>query len=138
MVRIGRRELAVGAPQERADTGEQLAEAVGLGDVLVGAHLEPERDVHLVRLDGEHEDRRAHPGAAELATHVEARSVGEPDVEDEEMRVGAPCVRDGALGRALAMDLVALAPDPLHEGLGDGRVVLDHQDPHVGVHRRRL
>src|SRR5262249_37013240 len=43
------------APQHRADTGQKLTEAEGLGHVVVGAQLEPAHAIDLLAARGEHD-----------------------------------------------------------------------------------
>ena len=85
-VRLCGGELAVGAAQQGADAGDQLAQVVRLGEVVVGAHLEAEDLVHLVRLHGEHEDGLPQAELADLAAEVEPVAVGQAHVEDDELR----------------------------------------------------
>ncbi len=49
--------LLFGPPQQGADAGLELAQAEGLGDVIVGAELEAEHLVQLAVPRGEHQDR---------------------------------------------------------------------------------
>ena len=50
---------AARAPQQGADAGQQLARIEGLGQVIVGAHLETDHAVDRDRLGREHQDRHA-------------------------------------------------------------------------------
>ena len=127
-VGLCRGELAVGSPQERADPREQLAHAVRLGEVVVGAHLEPEHLVELVGLHREHEDGLTQAELAHLPTEVEAGAVGKPHVEHDETRrlVARPC-HARRTGR-LPVHVVSLVADAFDEALGDGGIVLDHED----------
>ena len=127
-VRLGGGELAVGAAQQRADAGDELAQVVRLGEVVVGAHLEAEDLVHLVGLHGEHEDGLPQAELAQLAAEVEAVAVGQAHVEDDELRGVVAGEGDAAAAGGLPVHLVALGADALDEGLADGRVVLDHED----------
>ena len=53
----GRRPLRLRAAQHRLDAGHQLARAEGLGNVVVGAQLEPDHAVGLLVARGQHDDR---------------------------------------------------------------------------------
>ena len=70
--------------------------AGGLREVVVGAYLEAEHLVDLVGLDGEHEDRLTHAELADLPADVEARAVGQTDVEHDQVRRGVAGVGDTA------------------------------------------
>ena len=83
-VGLGGRQLAVGAAEKRPDARHEFAQLVGLGHVVVGAHLQTQDLVHLVALDGEHEDRLAEAQAAHLAAEVEAGAVRETDIEHDQ------------------------------------------------------
>ena len=77
-------EPALGATANRADASDELTEAEGLHDVVVGTELEQEDAVELVAARGEHDDRyfRARP---EHSTHVRSVDVGKPEVEQHEV-----------------------------------------------------
>ena len=63
----------------------QLGSAERLGDVVVRARVQ-QRDLLLVRMPGgEHHDRNSGP-LADLATHVGARDIRQPQVEDDQVR----------------------------------------------------
>ena len=64
----------------------------------------------------------------QLTAEVEAVAVGEPYVEDDELRRVVAGEGDAAAARGLPVDLVALGPDTLDEGLAHRRVVFDHED----------
>ena len=121
-------ELAVGAAQQRADARDEFAQVVGLGEVVVGAHLQAEDLVHLVRLHGEHEDGLTEAELAHLAAEVEAGAVGQTDVEDDELRGVVAGEGDPASAGGLPVHLVALGADALDEGFAHRGVVLDHED----------
>ena len=55
--RLGGVGRSFGPAQDRPDAGDQLARAERLGQVVVGAQLEPEQLVELVVPGGEHHDR---------------------------------------------------------------------------------
>ena len=65
--------LRARAAQHRAQPGQQLARAEGLGHVVVGAELEADHAVGLVALGGEHED-----GDAALVADAPAAPRGRP------------------------------------------------------------
>ena len=61
----------------------QLANAERLGDVVVGAGLEAEHLLGLLRAGGQHQDRRAHAAAPQLAADFEAVFARQHDVEQD-------------------------------------------------------
>ena len=118
-------ELPAGPAQQCADAGEQLSEPEGFGHVVVGAGVQADDEVHLVRPCGEHEDRCGHPLAADPARDVEAVHVGQPEVEHDEVRVAG--VVDRPLSGAEGTHVVALTRQRAGERLGDRRIVLDEK-----------
>jgi hypothetical protein len=63
----------------------------GLGQVVVGAGLEATEPVSLADPPGEHEDRQlgieAVARGADLTQHVDPRGIGQPQVEQHQVRV---------------------------------------------------
>ena len=80
-----------GAPQRRLHARAELAHRERLGDVVVGAQLEPEDLVDLLGLGGEHDDRDRGAGA-QPAAHLEAVHLGQHHVQHDEV--------EGLLGEA--------------------------------------
>ncbi len=117
----------VRAPEERADPGGQLAQAERLGDVVVGAELEPDDLVELGILGRQHHDRHARLGPDDAAD-LDPGQLGEHQVEQDEVR---------ALGTELDQRLAAVGGrhDPesvglerVDERLAQGRLVVDDED----------
>jgi hypothetical protein len=117
-----------GPAQQRAHPGHQLAGAVGLGEVVVGAEVEAEQQIVLGRAGGQHDDRdrRVDP---QHPAHVEPVDLGQHEVEDDQVGdlaagvlQGAAAVVDHRHGVALALEVHADQLRLLH-------VVLDDQDP---------
>ena len=83
--RLGqRRAVEFAAAQLGADAAEQLAHREGLGDVVVGADLEPDHLVDLGVLGGEDDDRHG-AARAHVAADVEAARPRHHDVEDQQV-----------------------------------------------------
>ncbi len=74
------------APKNRSNAGHELAGAERLGDVIVGAQLQPHQLVRLVVTGGEHDDRQS-GGAPDLAGDVEPVDARQAKVQDHEVRV---------------------------------------------------
>ena len=81
------RAVELAAAQLGADPAEQLADRERLGDVVVGADLEPDDLVDLGVLGGQQDDRHRAAGA-DVATDVEAAAAGHHDVEDQQVVPG--------------------------------------------------
>ena len=117
--------------QDGLDARDELARAERLGEVVVGAQLEPQELVQLVVARGEHHDGQRR-GARGLAGHVEAVELRQPEVEHHE--VGVPPV-DGLDRRATVDRRQDGEPGVLQVVAGEGddlRLVVDDED---GLHR---
>ena len=81
---LGAGAVAARAPQHGLHAADELGDAEGLGDVVVGAGLEADDLVELGVLRREHQ----HVGVAELAhpaADLDAVDVGQPEVEDDQV-----------------------------------------------------
>ena len=127
-------EVAVRAAKQRLDPAEQLAQAVRLGQVVVGAELEADDLVDLVVARRQDEDRHLGAGRADAPEDLEAVDAGQAHVEDDE--VGRLARRD--LEPLLAgpgdADVVALLLEGVLDAARDGVLVFDDQDR--GCHAR--
>src|SRR5665213_3027188 len=77
-----------GATQNGTNARDELAQAIGLGDVVRGANLEAEYDVHLTGARGDH----YHGNTArviDLTAEVHPGAVGEHQVEQDDVGLGA-------------------------------------------------
>ena len=73
----------MGAPQQRPDAGEQLAEIERLGEVVVGSGVEAGDAVSCGGSGGEHQDRHTVAFAAQHPTHGETVDDGHRHVEED-------------------------------------------------------
>src|SRR5262249_38051294 len=123
------------AAEHRADARQELARVERLGQVVVGADLEPDDLVHVLALGGEHQDGD-HGGVrprTQAPADLQPVDAGEHEVEEHDLGDGLPRQRQAALaiGRHGHLDVV------LAEVLGEERreptVVLDEEaaDGHV-------
>src|SRR5512139_454273 len=64
---IDLRQLSGRATESRLDAGAQLAWTEGFRDVVIGAKLQAQHLLRLLRPGGQHDDRRALAGAAQIA-----------------------------------------------------------------------
>jgi hypothetical protein len=137
---VGLRRRAA-APQDGAQPGLQLARLERLGEVVVGADLQPDHAVHRLAAGGQHQDRHV-AGAAQAAAEVEPVGVGQHEVEDHRVEALAPqpCLavaRRAGKGQAKARPAKIVGDHP-----GEAFVVIDHQDalghpPSIGPWRLR-
>ena len=116
-------------PQHGVDPGKQFAGGEGLGQVVVGAHLQADDAVGLVVARGEHQHRRGLVLAdAQLAAEQQAVVAGHHDVEDDQVhRVGfeerahLPAIGDDGGAQAVLLQVVAYQ-------LANLAVIVDDQD----------
>ena len=124
------------APQHGVDARDQLARIEGLGEVVVGAHLEPDDAVGLLAPRRQHQDgRRLVPAGPEFAAEDEPVIAGHHQIEDDEidgvgLEKAAHLPAVGGSGNAQPV-LLEIARDEL----ADLAVVVDDQDVVDMVHR---
>ena len=113
--------------QHGADAGVELGGAERFDHVVVGAGVEHGDDLGLVVAGrGDHDRDLADP--AQHPQHRRAVDVGQPEVEDDDVRAVADGVlQAGQPGRG-GRDGVAALGEPADERGADRRVVLDDQD----------
>ena len=120
--------LAPVTAQDGLDARQQLGPAERLGDVVVGADLEPDDAVDLVALRRQDDHRGRHPLASQDAEDLDAAHARQHDVQQDEVEALAA----GGLERRLAVGggrhLVALSRQVEGQRLAQGRVVLDEEE----------
>ena len=117
-----------GPAQDGPDPGHELAGREGLGDVVVGAELEPEDPVDLVVAGGEHHDGDV-AGGAQPPAHVEAVELArQADVDDHQLGPVPVDVGEALLAVVGLQHPEALASQVQGDQVGDVVVVLDDHD----------
>ncbi len=81
----------VHASQDGPDAGHQLARLEGLGDVVVGTHLQAGHAVDDVVASGEHDHGAVDAVGAQLSQDLEAGATGQHHVEDEHVGPSGTC-----------------------------------------------
>ena len=132
-VLVGVAGLGGDAAQQRAQPGEQLLEGERLGQVVVGAGVEPLDPVADGVAGGEHQDRHAVADLAQRAGGLQAVEPRHHHVHHDGVGVDPadPGERLGAVGGG--GDLVAVELQRPPQRLPDGAVVLDDEDVLPGV-----
>ena len=130
---------------DRPAPRDELARAELLAHVVVRAALEPEHDVALLTLGGEHHDRDRLGGVFTLegAADLEPVEPGQHEVEDDEARLAPPGLGEPLLAVAGDHHRIALPLQGVLEQFDDVRVVFDdeygflgHGSQCVGVRER--
>ena len=131
----------LGAAEDRLDPSRELARRERLGDVVVGAELEPRDAIGLLVARGEHDDRHLRAGA-DPAADLEAVDARQADVEHDEADRMAAELGDRLLARPEPDDAPAvLLLEVLLDETTDRVVVLDKQENSPGgasAHSRRI
>ena len=134
--RAGRGGVVGTAAQQRADPGQQLGQPERLGDVVVGAGVEADHGVHLVRPGGEDQHRDRPAVGTDPPAHLEAVDVRQAEVEDHQVRALVGTFEGGA-AVAADVDVITLAPQRSGEWLGDRGVIFGQEDTgHVRIVER--
>lgn len=118
---------ALAAAQKRADAGDQLAHAEGLGEVVVAADFQADDLVQLGVAGGkeQHGGRGLRAQAAAQLVAVHAR---QHDIQDKQIIVVGACQREGVLAVVDDVGLVALLFQRVADEFGDGRLVVNDKD----------
>ena len=114
--------------EDGLDACEELADAEGLGDVVVGSELEAEDFVDLLALGGEHDDGDVHPLGSDSLADLEAVELGEHEVEDDEVGACGEGEVEAGLSVGCGEDLVALELEVVLEAHEHVGLVFNDQD----------
>ena len=125
-----RRRHRRGPPAQRPDPGDQLLERERLGQVVVGAELQPLDPVGDGAARGQHEHPGQRPRGDQVGADLVAVHAGQVAVEHH--HVVARHHRHLVPGRAVVGDVdgQALPAQPARDRVGEAALVLDHQYPH--------
>ena len=118
----------VGSPHQRAHARKQFRDAERLGQVVVGAEIEPHHFVDLIAASRQHQDRKKLVAPADLSANFEAAQTGQHDVEDQNIRAAGGDPRKGLITSRDMIHCVPFEGQVLHETAGDGAIVFDDED----------
>src|SRR5688572_396821 len=119
--------LGRSAAENTLDPRDELTRVEGLGQVVVGADLEPDDLVDVLVAGGEHQDRHVR-GLAHAAADLDPVDVRQHQVEDDQGgRLGGDVRQPSAAGRDRADVVAGVLQVQGHEG-GDRGFVLHDQD----------
>ena len=125
------RERAPIAPGQRADASEQFAEIERLGEVIVGAGVEPcHSRLHRIPR-GEHQHRHVGTRSTQFPAQRQAVLSGQHDVEDDRIIVGLMALVRRRIAICRDVDRMTRFAQPLRDETGGVRLVLDQQYPHA-------
>ena len=124
------------AAQHALDAGHQLTRVEGLGDVVVGTHLEAHDPIHDRGGGSQHDDRDLRVALAQVPRKTQAVLAGHVDVDQRQVdgMLGGHRPRGaGALG---AECRVAVGDEVFLQHLAHVRLVVDDQDCGFWAHGR--
>ena len=119
------------APHQRAHPGEQLLALERLDEIVVGAGVESLDTIVEIGPGREDQDRDV-VVLAQSAKHLDAVELGQPEVEDHQVRHELGRRNERLVAVARAADLVSLLAQRAAQDVGDLLVVLDDEDPPRG------
>jgi hypothetical protein len=122
-----------GAAEERVNSGEQLANAEGLGDIVVSAEVQSDDFVDFLTFRSQHEDGRCIFFGAELFAYVVPAGAGEHDIEDDESGMTPGYSIDGFITAVADGDVKTIAFHDFFESEEDMRIIFDDENP--GFHK---
>ena len=136
----GLRLATLRAAHQGADARDELVGAERLGQVVVGADVEPDDAVGLFGACGHHDDRdrRRRGVGAKRAAHLQPAHAGQHDVEDHEIEWLFAGAGERVIARSDGVRRPTGSLDVVSNELGDVAVVFGDQDVHVSsmLHRR--
>ena len=117
----------VRSPEDCLDPGDERPRVERLRHVVVGAELEADDRVDVVRAGREHEDRRLGP-AADLAADLEPVALREHEVEDHEVGIEPRMQRERLVSVECRDDPEALLLQVQPKEVDDVPLVVDDED----------
>ena len=122
------------AAQNRTRAGDQFLGAEGLGDIIVGAGLQPADAVVFLAAGGQHDDRQVGGllAAAQAAAHLDAADALDHPVEQHEVGDDLLGEDQRLLAVAGARDLIVGALEMIGDEIGQRPVVFHQQQLLVG------
>jgi hypothetical protein len=118
------------AALQRMQPGDDLGEGERLGQVVVGAEVEPLDTRSDVGGGREHEDPRRALGAHELTAHLVAVDVGQVAIEDDDVVVDDGRAPESLIAVERDVDGESVAAKAAREGLGEPGLVFGDEDAH--------
>ena len=128
---------SAGTAQDRLHAQHQFARAEGLGEIVVGADLEPADAVVLLAEGGQHHDRQIGSAPAEPPAHLEAVDAGEHEVEHHDVGRARRGGGQGVDAVRRAQHRHAGALEIRGDDVADGLVVIDDQSGAHATQDRR-
>ena len=116
------------APQHRVDAGDELTWIEGLGQVIVGAHLEPDDAIDVLAFGREHDDRHGLAGSTQAAADRKAILAGQHEVEHDQVRGIALQLLVEVSRVGERRDLESLFRQIAREKIAQPHVVVDDKD----------
>src|SRR5262249_4895969 len=127
-----KRAIAAAAAQQCLQTRDELGEGKRLGDVVVAAGIEAGDAVGQRVPRRQEQHRRLHSTRAQRLAHVPAVRFGQPDVDDERVRVELCRLCEQLSAGRDGLGTKAFLTQPAAEDVAQLRIVLGDQDQGLG------
>ena len=122
--------LAALTAQQGIDTGQQLPDVEGFGQIVVGTGIQARHPVLDARAGGQHQNGHGTVAGAEGLGHLTSIQLRQHHVQDQQIIDAQPGVFEprGAVVYRIHLEALLLQNRP--DGLGQKLLVLDHQNFH--------
>ena len=122
--------------QRRPDTGQKLARAERLGDVVIGSQFEQQDFVGNVASRTQHYDRQRGSDRFDLFTDVASGNLGQSQVKNDSSRRARLETIQSSLAVRLRFDRIPLGLKKPSQSFLYGGVVFNHQNTTCRLNRR--
>ena len=124
---IGFRTQRLQPAEDRLYPRDQLSDAEGLGQVIVGAHLQPDHAVDLGRFGGQHQDRCVMVAGAQAAAEFQPLHARQHQIEDDQVPAAGRSEFVAAVSVGGQLHLAIQVAQMQRDQLGDILVIFDDQ-----------
>ncbi len=116
---------------EGLDPRQELTNRKGLGQIVVGARLEPGDLVVLGSAGGEHQDRQQRSRTAQATADLDAVEIRQHEIEEHEVEGLAGAAVDRGSPVFQGDDIIPRRAQKVGETLAQSPFVLDDENPHA-------
>src|SRR5262245_41983688 len=113
--------------QRHANAGDELVDAEGLGDVVVGTQFQRVHNSPLVRAAGQDHDRKGQPLFAPLTQQLVSSHVRQAEVEENEVGLVVSHLLSRGASACGLKDRIALGAEAYAYQLSDRELIVHHQ-----------
>ena len=118
--------------QQCLDAGQQFRESEGLGQIVVGARLQPADPVVHLAQRAQKQNRRDLLGGPQGLDDGKPIQLGQHPIDDDQVEMAAGGMKQAIAPAAHLIDDITVLRQPLDHIGGCRFIVLDHQNAHAG------